>query len=79
MRQSTSPRERQVVKQLRDQAAARVKEEAKRRATLLEPFDGVCWWCLRPGGPECPGKCELKERPDMSDFAQEPVPSVNAA
>ena len=43
MRQSTSPRERQVVKQLRDQAAARVKttEEAKRRATLLEPFEGV--------------------------------------
>ena len=75
---STSPRERQLTKQLRDQAVARVKanEEATRRGTLLKPFDGVCWWCLRPGGPECPGKCELKEWPDMSDFAQEPVPSV---
>ena len=74
---SLSPRERQVTKHLRAQAVARVQalqEEATRRA-LLKSFGGICWWCWKTGGPECPSKCELKERPDMSDFSQEPVPA----
>ena len=42
------------------------QEGAYSLAKMLEPFGGLCWWCLQ--GDHEPAKCAKREEPDMSKF-----------
>ena len=51
-------------------AATGDSEAENRRRELLQPFNGVCWWCFKGSNPLCPSACHCREEPDMSDFSQ---------